>query len=493
MKSERNMVTSPDFPVIAIVGGGFSGAAFAVHFAMLNHGKARLVVFEPRERLGSGLAYSTLDPAHRVNVPAGKMSLYPDDPEHFLRCLASSPRAAGDPELMGSDGQPYPRRSVFGNYVAAQIAPLLQRGIVEHQRSEVASIQGSGKGWRVIDRRGNELHADVVVLAASHPSPALLTPLQPLRHHPKLVADVTVPAALETIAPHDRVLLLGNGLTAADVVAALEKRGHRGKILSVSRRGLRSRGHPRNPQEPFGDFSSRPATRASVLLRAIRHAIADAGRAGLTWHAVLDAVRAQAFSIWQALPLSERRRIVRHVRPFWDAHRFRIAPQVEEALDRAIAADRLTIRAAGLKQVEAQGEGFKVKLSSRRTRRVEDHIVDAIVVTTGPAHGRILQSQQFLAGLAQDGHVRACETGLGIACDLDARALGADGVAIRSLFVLGPLARGTFGELMGLPQVTEHAVFVAGKVAETLEEAPASPLRTQLQHTIEPHFRRRAV
>ncbi len=276
-------------------------------------------------------------------------------------------------------------------------------------------------------------------------------------------------------------------------MAALEKRGHGGKILSISRRGLRSRGHAPYLQDPFGDFSSCPATRASGLLRAIRDAIANAGRAGLSWHAVLDAVRTQAFAIWQALPLAERRRIVRHIRPFWDAHRFRIAPQVEEALERAIAAGRLTIRAAGLKQVAVEDDGFRVTVSPRSAGHIEDHIVDAIVVTTGPAHGRILQSQPFLAGLAKDGYVRACETGLGIACDLEAHALDTNGQAVGSLFVLGPLARGTFGELMGLPQVTEHAVFVAGKLAAALNEVRAGVPETPSAHTLETHARHLAV
>ncbi|KAA3515988.1 FAD/NAD(P)-binding protein [Agrobacterium rosae] len=487
------MSSASELPVVAVIGGGFSGAAFALHLSALSAGKVGIVVFEPRSRLGAGLAYSTAEPAHRINVPAGRMSLYPDDPESFLRYLATTDEHATDAALIGRDGQPYPRRHVFGDYVEAEIAPLLSSGAVEHRKAEVVSIVPSGEDWDIADSQNGALRAQFVVLAVSHPAPGLLRPLLPFKDHPKLVADVTVPAALAPIATEDHVLILGNGLTAADVVAALEKRGHRGKITSVSRRGLRSRGHAPAAQEPFGDFSSKPSLRASALLRVIRRSIEEAKADGLTWHAVLDAVRGQAFAIWRALPVAERRRIVRLARPFWDAHRFRIAPQVEDALDRAIAEDRLAIAAARLKRVVPEGNGFRVILSPRHMPDDQEQIFDAIVVTTGPAHEGILQSQPFLAALAEAGHLSLCKTGLGIACDLDARVLGNHGAPTDNLFVAGPLARGTFGELMGLPQVTEHAVFVAQQVASALQSAGTPLPEAPLYPNLDPNFCRLAV
>jgi Uncharacterized protein conserved in bacteria len=464
-------------PVVAIIGGGFSGAALAIHLRQRygERSSVRVVVFEPRERLGLGLAYGTREPAHRVNVPAGKMTLYPDLPENFLEFVERNGIAARDPDCIGRDGLPYPRRSDFGAYVAQEAEPYLASGEIEHKRAAVTSVERAGSRWRVVGDDGSTTVADVVALAVSHPSPALPRALSQLAGHPKLIGDVTAPNALDGIGVENRVLILGNGLTSADVVASLTEKGHRGPILSISRRGLRSRGHPKTQQDPFGDFVSTPSVRASDLLRRIRVALKDAAEQGLSWHAVLDSVRAQGQQIWQGLPVEERRRIARLARPYWDVHRFRIAPQVEDVLDQAIAAGRLSIRAASLSAASATDDGFEVVLRERGRGEEVLTVVDAIVVTTGPAHGGILASQPFLTKLQAEGLLTSCRTGLGIACDLRSVATGVNSQPVEGLYIVGPLARGTFGELMGLPQVTEHAVFVADRIAERLGFEQAKP------------------
>ena len=56
---------------IAIIGGGASGALAALHLARaLPVGSAEIIVIEPAEEIGRGLAYSTDDPGHLLNVRA---------------------------------------------------------------------------------------------------------------------------------------------------------------------------------------------------------------------------------------------------------------------------------------------------------------------------------------------------------------------------------------------------------------------------------------
>jgi len=230
----------------------------------------------------------------------------------------------------------------------------------------------------------------------------------------------------------------------------------------------------------------------------VRLAVRQAAQAGLSWHAVFDALRSQGGQVWRALPVAERRRLVQRLRPFWDAHRFRVAPQIDDAIRQAIETGQLRVLGASIEGVERYGQVIAVDIRHRQTRIRERLLFDACVVTTGPAHTGILSSQDWLADLASKGWLRLDSVGLGLACDEASRAIGTSGVAERSLIVAGPLARGTFGELMGLPQVNDHAIFIADEIAEMLarpdraatRRRSASSVRQRLVTTLDGAARR---
>lgn len=75
-------------PHVLIVGGGASGVLAAAHLLRADPTSCVTLV-EPRDRIGLGLAYSTPDRNHLLNVRAGNMSALADAPRHFLTWLSA--------------------------------------------------------------------------------------------------------------------------------------------------------------------------------------------------------------------------------------------------------------------------------------------------------------------------------------------------------------------------------------------------------------------
>src|SRR5436190_19226043 len=67
---------------VAIVGGGFSGTILAAQLARQG---IRSVLIDGSGRVGKGVAYSTTESAHLLNVPAEAMSAWSGEADHFAR------------------------------------------------------------------------------------------------------------------------------------------------------------------------------------------------------------------------------------------------------------------------------------------------------------------------------------------------------------------------------------------------------------------------
>lgn len=463
---------SPSYPV-AIIGGGASGAMVAYHLLRLRPDLApgQVAIIEPRAQLGAGLAYGTQDPQHRINVPASRMSLDTSVPGDFRAWLDLDALSATDPDAFLPSGDLYPSRAQFGRYVAARLAPEITSGRLQHIRAEALDITRD-RLWRIALSDGPPILAERLVIALTHPAPALPVPLRALAHDRRVIANPWRDDALSRIGVQDRVAIIGTGLTMADVVASLTVRGHHGPIVAFSRRGLRPRAHAAEASALSELLPIAPAPTARGLLRHVRQALRD--HADLSWHEVIDAVRKQGLVLWSALSLPERRRLIRHLRPFWDVHRFRIAPQIDAILTQRLTEKTLSLRAARLVSAEISEGGVRLRIQPRDGTKLGEPsfplVVDHVINTTGPDHAGIVAHMPVLRSLAAQGALVPDPTGLGLHTSLDHHALS-DGHKVDSVLIAGPLSRGTFGELMGLPEVTENAQSVARHLAALLSLA----------------------
>lgn len=128
-------------PSITVIGAGFSGTLLSLHLLRHCPPGTHIRLIERNRQFGPGQAYATDNPNHLLNVPAGRMSAFPDQPRHFLDWLHSRPMHEMD-GVMPDGGSFVPRR-LFGRYIRQQLHDALRRQSSVHLEllhGSVASI-----------------------------------------------------------------------------------------------------------------------------------------------------------------------------------------------------------------------------------------------------------------------------------------------------------------------------------------------------------------
>jgi uncharacterized NAD(P)/FAD-binding protein YdhS len=462
-------------PTIGVIGGGFTGAIFAVHLARAASIPLKIDIIEPRDSVGAGLAYGSCGPEHRINVPSDRMFVFAEDRLHFSRWLKRTGRWQADPEALTTAGHHYSARQDFAAYMADLVAQTVSDNpsgsTIRHVKRVAIQVMLVAGTWLVGFKGGGTALYDHLVVCATHGAPPCRWPLvDGASELPGLVRDPWRPDALAAVSREASVLVIGTGLTMCDAVVTLKRHGHRGPIHAISRRALTSR-----PQGAFiEDFDlfrgEQPPDTAIGLLLLVRKRIRDAAEANMPWHAVIDSVRRNLPNIWPALPMSERAKITRHLRAYWDVHRFRMAPQVQRVMAEGLSEGWLRLSAGRIDEIGRSGHKFCVRWTPRRAAP-QAELADAIINCTGPDSNPATSSNPVIRSLLEDGLIRPDPLRIGLDVDVDGRLLSRDGTANDGLRAAGPLARILVGEATGIPEASAHARHVAHALATMLRGA----------------------
>lgn len=433
------------YGLIAIVGGGCSGLLAAANL-LRQAGPEEIVVIEPREELGRGIAYSTPWYEHLLNVPAVKMSAFSSEPSHFVHWLIEE----GWPATCGSSFVP---RRVYGEYLGDVLREAVEQAGAErsfrHIRSEVADLELTPRGPRLVLSGGSFLPADRVILALGNPPPRPLPVLGGFDRGESCYPSLWCDGAADLRSREESVLLIGSGLTAVDAALALEAAGHSGKLHVVSRRGQLPHPHRRELAEN-DDGITNPPTALGPLFHHVRQ------EAAKDWRCAIDSLRPVTNSLWQALSLAERKRFLRHLKVYWDTHRHRMAPEIGDALDRYRHQGRLEVHAGRLISVFRGARGMDVSVAQRRAgmSRIE---VDRIINCTGIDEKYTESSRPLIRSLLDKGLASVNALGIGFSADADGALIDRKGQVSDRLFTLGPPRNGDLIETVAVPEIREQA------------------------------------
>lgn len=479
---------------IAIVGGGFSGSLVATHLLKTASQPLTIKLIERSDQIGKGIAYSTDTNCHLLNVSAGNMSAFAHDPGHLLRWLQHNRNELTAFLSQEVNASTFIPRKVYGLYIQSVLAEAEATAPsdvqLERLTDEVVGVQPEGKGAMISLRSGRCCAADRVVLALGNSPSAPPTIQNANSNDESYLRNAWSADALADLDADAPVLLIGTGLTMVDMVLSLGDRQHRGKIYAVSRRGLFPLKH--QAAQPYPSFLTPENSPKSVrgCLRRLRAEVEIAAAKGYDWRAVIDSLRPMIQKIWQQLPTKEQQRFLRHLTPYWDVHRHRIAPRVADVVTQMLDSAQLTIAAGRIREYQALPDGVAVTVYQRKTQTNNILHVRRVVNCTGVAADYRRSSHPLITDLRSHGLIRPNAIGLGLDTDIHGALYAADGNVSTLLYTLGTPRKGDLWETIAVPELRGQAQELSEALLQSLpvrvRTIPTMPLLSDGRAEIPP-------
>jgi uncharacterized NAD(P)/FAD-binding protein YdhS len=441
---------------ICIVGGGFTGVAAAIACLARIEWPFRLTLVEPAASLGRGVAFGAHHPLHLLNVRTRDLSVRASQPGDFLnwafRQLDQGENDAGLHEGLAHTFLP---RQLFGEYVRERFFDAAERRKdvdLNVVRAKATACRPNAGGYRLALDEGQAIAADVVILATAYGlaptgTDGALAPYGARDH--------------ERFAEAKSMVLIGSSLTMVDVLLSARRDGFSGIATIVSRRRQLPRPHAAKGVVPQ-EIGLPRSKRLSLLTAAVRIACETAEAHGTPWQSIINGLRPSIVDIWQRLPVREQARFLRHLRPFWDAHRHRLPLEVHGSVQAELASGRAVIVQGRVTAVAHRGKASAVQVSQGGSTATL--LADLAVDCRGYAPD--LQ-QSLLRDLISQGLAHPDAHGLGLAVEQNGAVKDASGCARRGLFALGPLGQGSLWEITAVPEIVAQADRAAAAIATT--------------------------
>ena len=455
---------------IAIIGGGFSGTATAINLARLSSVPLHISIINKSKLPCRGIAYSTRNSSHLLNVVARNMSALADQPNHFVEWLATRSEYLDEP--MATLREKFVPRKLYGDYLQSLFqwySRILadEKGMkLEFVQDEARDVFMDGAQANVVLAGGTTLKVDKVILAVGNQSPSAF-------RLPGLKTDGTKYIGNpwlgweEKLPSNDQdVLLIGTGLTMVDTFLSLQDLAWKGKIYAVSRNGLLPLSHFKGFEYPDlfeGDMTSISLRKAVAVFK--QHYRNTKARQ-LNPAILVDKLRPFTQRIWQGFSLAEKQQFNRRFRTRWNVTRHRIAPEIHQQLCAAIKDGRLEIIKARLTACEERDDKLAVSLESNGVKRVIR--AGSVVNCTGPQENYLPAESGLFHQLLKHGLVQADEMNMGLKVAPNFSVTDKDGNSSKILFAMGALLKGTLWESTAVPELRSQAFRLAEMMAGEL-------------------------
>ena len=459
--------------VVAIVGGGLSGAALAGLLLSTRSAEIDVHLIEPLGEPAWRRAAGDGGLSRILNVPAGRMSLYAEGPDDFVRWAQLHGPRLGWPLAASANTASYLPRPLFFHYVQSALesaeawaAADRPTPLVRHT-GRIRRLVAAGGRWTVELDGGSRIVADSVVLAPAIRAPA--TPFAVDGAGDRFIADPTATDALAGVGRDDRLLVAGTGLMMVEVIAALDRARPRGQVTAISPHGLLPRVRGVSEQHP-------PVLTEADMRQGIRHAVgrlrAAIAEGKADWRTAIDSLRPVLNQLWSTLPVADQDRLERHLRPFWEVHRHRMPAEAADQLLRWAARGQLRIVAGRVLGVVGQAGGAEVVVQPRPFRSRERWRFDWVINCSAPASLLAAPRDHLTETLLAAGLARPNRGGTGFELAAGGRVIDAAGQKLDNLFVVGQARLGHVFDEARIPTLRPQLEALAAHLTRVASHHP---------------------
>jgi uncharacterized NAD(P)/FAD-binding protein YdhS len=446
---------------VALVGGGFSGAAVVYH--LLKDAKTPLAisVFEPRAQVGLGIAYGDCSQRQILNVRSKGMSIDESRPDHYSKWLESS-GIANAADL-------FSERYRYGQYVSLSLSSVATTSGFEHIKDSVVAItKNQNQQFEIFTQDGKKFLANSVVLALGVVLANAKKEKGPTAH----LTSPWKPGSFSKIKDASNLLIVGTGLTAIDVIVEAEYSGFKGKYTVVSRHAKFPQPHLDNPKSASAELLAwanslrnyKPSVRA--LLRSIRSKV----RSGVSWYEVIDALRIPTQDLWKGLSARDKHSFLRHLRWAWDIHRHQAPGQSIKLIESLISSGRMTLVKGRIKNITIFEGRTSVYIQPRGAG--QERTIEADIAFDGMGMGTDIKRSDnpLILQMLKDGLITVDDLGIGLRADDLGRVISQHGQISDNLFLLGPLRRGELWESTAARELRAQGRVIAQEILSGVQE-----------------------
>jgi uncharacterized NAD(P)/FAD-binding protein YdhS len=176
----------------------------------------------------------------------------------------------------------------------------------------------------------------------------------------------------------------------------------------------------------------------------------------------IDALRSETNARWAALGIDAQRRFVRHVMPYWNVHRHRMAPQVAKAIAQLLADGTLRMIAGRTGALSLSEAGIEVPVQPRGGGDPVTIAAQRVVNCSGPEHDVTKRTNPLLRRLVESGSLVPHPLRIGSRVASDGALIDATGTPSTRLYAIGPVRFGTLIETTAIPEIREQAHDLTG-------------------------------